>query len=364
VAPVAVLGVYARNDLLRYVIVTAALLLMAAALGGAALVAPDPGAPQAREVPPPRRPVFIMNPKSGGGKVVRFGLVEAARELGAEVVVLDGPGMDVVQIARTAVADGADLLGVAGGDGTQALVAGVAAEHDLPFLVISAGTRNHFARDLGLDLEDPSRCLDALRDGVELRIDLGDIDGRPFVNNASFGAYAVVVQSPAYRDAKARTTLDVLPDALAADATTALSMRVGDMSITGPQAVLVSNNPYAEADIAHAGYRPRLDGGLLGVLALRIEGATDAAALMRGLRSRPMWRGAGSEVVVDAEAPTLPVGVDGEALLLPTPVRCTIRRGALRVRVPRQRPGARPVHRAWDLRELWSLAVGGSAGGA
>ena len=120
--------------------------------------------------------------------------------------------MDVGELARQAVADGADLLGVAGGDGTQALVAAVAAEHDVPLLVISAGTRNHFALDLGLDREDPSRCLDALGDGgVELRVDLGFIAGRPFVNNASFGAYAAIVQSPAYRDDKARTTLDQLP---------------------------------------------------------------------------------------------------------------------------------------------------------
>jgi diacylglycerol kinase family enzyme len=364
-APVAVLIVYGRNDLLWVVAVTTALLVVAVAAAGAALVEPSPDAsseaPEGREVPPPRRPVLIMNPRSGGGKVVRFGLVEAARQLGAEVVVLDGPGMDVVEIARTAVANGADLLGVAGGDGTQALVAGIAAEHDLPFLVISAGTRNHFARDLGLDLEDPSRCLDALRDGVELRIDLGDIDGRPFVNNASFGAYAVVVQSPAYRDAKARTTLDVLPDALARDATTALTVRIGDTPTTGPQAVLVSNNPYAEADLTHPGYRPRLDGGRLGVLSLRIERAADAAALLRGLRSRAVSVGTTDEVVVDAETPTLPVGVDGEALLLPTPVRCTIRPGALRVRVPRQRPGARLARRGWDRQGLWSLAVHGSA---
>jgi diacylglycerol kinase family enzyme len=135
---------------------------------------------------------------------------------------------------------------------------------------------------------------------------------------------------------------------------------VGDTSMTGPQAVLVSNNPYAEADLAHPGYRPRLDGGRLGVMTLRIEGAADAAALLGGRRSRAVWRGTSSEVVVDAEAPTLPVGVDGEALLLPTPVRCTIRPGALRVRVPRQRPGIRLAPRTWDWRGLWSLAVRGS----
>jgi diacylglycerol kinase family enzyme len=94
---------------------------------------------------------------------------------------------------------------VAGGDGTQALVAGIAAEHGLPFLVISAGTRNHFAMDLGLDRDHPELGLDALTDGVELTLDLGVIGDRTFVNNASFGAYAEIVQSPAYRADKRDT---------------------------------------------------------------------------------------------------------------------------------------------------------------
>jgi diacylglycerol kinase family enzyme len=166
----------------------------------------------ARDVAPPQHAFVIMNPRLGGGKVARFGLKDKAEALGAEVALLEGPGtVDVAALARQAVADGADLLGVAGGDGTQALVAGIAAEHDLPFLVISAGTRNHFALDLGLDRDNPAACLDALTDGVEQRIDLGVIGGRTFVNNASFGAYAEIVESPAYRDDKRGTTLQVLP---------------------------------------------------------------------------------------------------------------------------------------------------------
>src|SRR5262249_15825753 len=81
-------------------------------------------------------------------------------------------------------------------------------------LVISAGTRNHFAMDLGLDRENPAACLDALTDGVEQRIDLGIIGERTFVNNASFGAYAEIVESPAYRDDTVGTTLKMLPDTL------------------------------------------------------------------------------------------------------------------------------------------------------
>ena len=214
--PVAILVLFALHSLIWVALVSVALMVLAAGAGRRALTpaAADPGMP-AREVPPPKRAFLIMNPRSGGGKVTKFGLKEKAEALGAEVALLEGPGIvDVAALARQAVADGADLLGVAGGDGTQALVAGIAAEHDLPFLVISAGTRNHFAMDLGLDRDNPAACLDALTDGVEQRIDLGIIGDRTFVNNASFGAYAEIVESPAYRDDKAGTTLQMLPEIL------------------------------------------------------------------------------------------------------------------------------------------------------
>jgi diacylglycerol kinase family enzyme len=261
-----------------------------------------------------------MNPRSGGGKVTRFGLKDKAEALGATVALLEGPGtVDVGELARAAVADGADLLGVAGGDGTQALVAGIAAEHDIPLLVISAGTRNHFALDLGLDRKDPSRCLEALTDGVELRVDLGVIAGRPFVNNASFGAYAAVVQSPAYRDDKARTTLDQLPGLLAGQQGPRLVARAENVTVEGPQAVLVSNNQYGMGDIAGLGRRARLDRATLGMFAVTVTSAVQAAGLLRGRNSRGLTRLAGREVVVDADAAQIPVGVDGEALLLDTP---------------------------------------------
>ena len=142
------------------------------------------------------------------------------------------------------------------GDGTQALVAGIAAEHGLPFLVISAGTRNHFALDLGLDRDDPATCLDALTDGEELRVDLGVIADRTFVNNASFGAYAEVVRSPAYRDDKRGTTLQVLPDLLNGHQGARLTAQAAGTRIEGPQALLVSNGPYEMSDIAGLGGAP------------------------------------------------------------------------------------------------------------
>jgi diacylglycerol kinase family enzyme len=246
---------------------------------------------------------------------------------------------------------------VAGGDGTQALVAGIAAEHDIPLLVISAGTRNHFALDLGLDREDPSRCLDALRDGVELKVDLGFIGDRPFVNNASFGAYATVVQSPAYRDDKTRTTLDLLPGLLAGHQGPRLVVRAGNATIEGPQAVLVSNNVYGMGDIAGLGRRARLDRGTLGVFGVTVASAAQAAGLLRGRNSRGLTSLTGREVVVDADASRIPVGVDGEALVLDTPVRCTVRPAALRVRVPRDRPGVPDPKPVMDWKRLRRMAL-------
>ena len=361
--PVAVLVVFARHNLIWVAVGSAVLLVLA--LGAARLALTLVLAPAAagqgvaiREVPPPRRAFLIMNPRSGGGKVAKFGLKEKAEALGAEVVLLEGPGiMDVAELARRAVAAGADLLGVAGGDGTQALVAGIAAEHDLPFLVISAGTRNHFAMDLGLDREDPAACLTALTsDGVEQQIDLGLIGDRTFVNNASFGAYAEVVENPAYRDDKWGVTLQVLPELLSGHRGARLSVRAGETIVTGPQALLVSNDPYALSDIAGLGRRARLDAGTLGVVAVTVNNTLQAIDLLRGAGGRGLTTLTASEVVVDADVPEIPVGIDGETIMMPTPVRCTIQPKALRVRVPRNRPGTRPPRPELDWPMLRQLA--------
>jgi diacylglycerol kinase family enzyme len=337
------------------VVLSAALWLVAAVAARAALRGAD-STMREYETEAAGQPFIVMNPRSGDGKVGRFDLVTKAEALGAEVALLDGPErVDVAALARDAVARGADLLGVAGGDGTQAEVAGVAAEHDIPLLVISAGTRNHFALDLGLDRDDPSRCLDALTDGVELRIDLGTVNGRPFVNNASFGAYAEVVQSPEYRADKAQTTLRELPDLLVGHAGPRLDATAGRVRVEAPQAVLVSNNPYGTGDLSGLGRRPRLDLGTLGMVGVRVDNAREAASLIRGAASGHVTVTAATEVIVAADAATIPVGVDGEALMLTTPVRCTVRPGALRVRVPRDRPG-RTSRPPLDWRRVRGLA--------
>ncbi len=365
-APVAVLALYASYGMLAPALLSLGLWLLALTAARTAL-APGPVAafPQA-DVEAPRTPWVLMNPRSGGGKVDRFDLVEKARAAGCRVVLLDaGRHQDVSELARRAVAEGADLLAVAGGDGTQALVAEVAAYHDLPFVVIPAGTRNHFALDLGLDRDDPAAALEALTHGVELRVDLGYAADRVFVNNASFGTYASIVTDPAYRDAKARTALRTLPGLLTGEDAPGLraqadGTRLDGLQALGLQALLVSNNPYGRAvDAARPGRRERLDSGLLGVVCVRVGNTAQAARIVGGPRSGGLVRLSAGEVVVESDTGTLPVGIDGEHVVLPSPVVCRSAPGALRVRVPRHRPHApRVTGGAADWPRVARLALG------
>ena len=296
------------------------------------------------------RAVLIINLKSGGGKAERFDLAAHARRRGIESIVLQ-PGDDLLELAESAIARGARVIGMAGGDGSQALVATVAARRDVAHVCIPAGTRNHFALDLGLDRDDVVGALDAFTDGVERRIDLARVNDRVFVNNASLGVYAKVVQSDAYRDAKLETWTGMLPDLLGPDAepidlefTTPDGSRCDDAPL-----VLVSNNPYRLASLAGAGTRERIDTGRLGVLAARVRSATDVSKLVAlelvgqtgrfpGLLS---W--STPEFEVRSTGP-VEVGLDGEALVLDPPLRFASLPGALRVRLPRGvglPPGAR-----------------------
>ncbi|MBS1838807.1 MAG: diacylglycerol kinase, partial [Actinobacteria bacterium] len=302
----------------------AAVLLLAAAAAGRRAFAARARRPAA---PRPERPVVIWNPRSGGGKAARANLGEQAARRGIEAIELR-PGDDLVALVEGAVAGGADALAAAGGDGTQALVATIAAREGLPFACIPAGTRNHFALDLGVDRNDVVGALDAFVDGSERIVDLAEVNGRVFVNNASLGVYAAAVQRDAYRDAKASTLLDTVPDAFGRGADSAPPLRwEGPDGRAGPAvaALLVSNNPYRLGTIVGSGTRPRMDGATLGVVA--------AGGRLRS------WTTA--EFVVDSDAP-VPVGVDGEALVIDPPLVFRSRPQALRVRISRAHPGASP----------------------
>lgn len=286
----------------------------------------------------PLRPVLFYNPKSGGGKAERFGLADEARSRGIEPIELTR-GVDLQELVRRAVADGADALAMAGGDGSQAIVAAVASELELPYACVPAGTRNHFALDLGVDRDDVVGALDALVDGGERRVDLAEVNGQVFVNNVSLGIYAEAVQRPGYRESKIRTILDTVPDVLGPEGGGL------DLSWKGPgghehhsgAAVLVSNNRYRLGKAVGSGTRPRIDDGLLGIT---VASAPSGSGPGR-IEQRPWREWSAEEFEVDSNEP-VPAGIDGEAVTLEAPLRFRIRPGALSVRIARAHPGASP----------------------
>jgi diacylglycerol kinase family enzyme len=291
-----------------------------------------------RPAGPPRRPVLFINPRSGDGKAARAGLAEQAREKGIEAVIL-APGQDLAALAGDAAAAGADALGMAGGDGSLAVVAAVAAAHQIPFVCIPAGTRNHFALDVGVDRHDVTGALDAFTNGVERRIDTAEVNGRMFLNNVSLGIYGDAVRSPAYRDAKIRTLLETAAEVMgpgagapALDLTDDLGREHRHLAI-----VLVSNNPYALDRPLVRGTRPALDSGQLGIVVLDAPGDSSPvpgrawSALRLEVNARE----------VNVPAP-VHAGIDGEAMDLDPPLWFASRPASLRVRISPRHPGASP----------------------
>jgi diacylglycerol kinase family enzyme len=286
-----------------------------------------------RRVDPPDHPVLFVNPRSGDGKATKVGLAERARERGVDVVALTAE-QSLARLVGTAVARGADALGVAGGDGSLATVAAIALTHQLPFVCIPAGTRNHFALDVGVDREDLLGALDAFSDGMERRIDVAEVNARMFLNNVSLGIYGDAVRRPGYRDAKLRTLLETAEAVLGPSARTPALRLVDDVGRehTDPAVVLVSNNPYALSRPLVRGTRPTLAGGSLGILVL------DRPRIAHHERGRAWSAG---RLEVGSEGP-VHAGIDGEAVELTPPLRFTTRPLALRVRISAKHPGVSP----------------------
>ena len=315
----------------------------------------------------PTRPVLICNPLSGGGKVEQFDLVNKARALGVEVILLER-GLDLEELARGAVARGADCLGMAGGDGSQALVASIAVEHSLPFVCISAGTRNHFALDLGLDRDDPSTGLAAFSNGVLRSVDYARVGSRLFVNNVSLGVYAQIVEKDSYRGAKLATTKETLPELLGRTA------EPFDLQFTTPDGrevdsaflVLVSNNPYILGPKLDVSQRRSLATGRLGVFAVTARTGLDAAALVtrmalgRTETDPNIHQFTAESFQVRSRSGQANAGIDGESLVLDTPLDFRIHPKGLTVLVPPDNPTVTAArhYRAFGVGGLWDIARG------
>jgi diacylglycerol kinase family enzyme len=341
----------AGDDLVATLLVIAGTALCGGLTAGAVQV--ESRAARARKwrpVPAARRPVLVMNPKSGGGKVARSHLAAECAARGIEAIELR-PGDDLRAVAESAVAGGSDAIGMAGGDGSLGLVAAVAAAHDVAFVCVPAGTRNHLARDLGVAPDDLTGALDAFGPALESRVDLAEVNGRVFVNNVSLGLYATMVETPTYREKKVRTAAQTLEERLGPD------VPPYDLHLDGPHGkvdgahiVQVSNNPYKLTSLSSFGARQHLDGGVLGVVTLRLEGRAQLGALERDEVSGHPGRAPGLR---SWTAPTLEVrssspvgaGIDGEACCLHPPLRFAARPAALRVRIAESRSATPPAVR-------------------
>lgn len=290
-------------------------------------------------------PTLIVNRWSGDGKAESSGLLEDAESLGIHIILLER-GDDLRQLAHDAIDGGADAIGMAGGDGSLGLVAGVAAERNVPFFCVPVGTRNHFALDLGLDRDDPLSALDALVEGDELRIDYGVVGDRVFLNNVSLGVYAAAVHRDTYRAEKVRTIANVLTEAAADPAAVE-----GLHDIAGPNGerfssvpmVLISNNRYLFAGPPDYGRRARMDAGVLGIAAATRLPDPDSVVTITLADVAGWHEWEDDHFRVETDDPEVLTGVDGEALSFASPLDIGIHHRGLRVLVPAGvRPGYLP----------------------
>jgi len=262
---------------------------------------------------------LLVNPRAGNRQPSAEELVSEASARGVETHVLQ-EGEDAAELARAAQAD---VLGMAGGDGSIGPIADVAVDRSLPLVVVPFGTRNHFARDIGLDRNDPIAALDAFAGGHERTIDIGRVGGRLFLNNVSFGLYARLV----HRRERHRRRRDAFAR-LRALWLAARERHPEPVILNGnplnARLVLIANNAY-ELDVFNIGERERLDEGRL------------HAYVAEGWWPRTWHERAADEFRMGAPGRRVRAAVDGEPVVLDSPVELRVEPGALRVLVPPER---------------------------
>jgi diacylglycerol kinase family enzyme len=263
---------------------------------------------------------LIVNPRSGDASPSGEELAEAAREQGVEVHLLE-EGDDLERLARDA---DADVLGMAGGDGSLAPVASVAIERDLPFVCVPFGTRNHFARDVGLDRGDPLAALGAFaEDAEERRVDVGRAGDRLFLNNVSLGLYAGLVHDREKRRRRDETFARLKALRLLAVDREQVALTL-DGAPFNAHLILVANNAYTPVQVFSLGERERLDAGKLYLY------------VAAGMLPRHWDEREADRIVVDCALGRVQAAVDGEPERFETPLELRVEPGALRVRLPRE----------------------------
>jgi diacylglycerol kinase family enzyme len=290
-----------------------------------------------------KRPFLIINPQSGGGRAIKAGIPQLARNQGIKVIVIK-PGDNIEALAEACVRRGADIIGVSGGDGTLGAVATITIKHQLPLVVLPGGTRCHFARDIGLD---PEHIRDALGGffGTLRQVDVGQINNRIFLNNASFGLYGDIVNHHGYREHKLSTSRLVLQEQMSKkDRGYDLKFQDGQGGFYEKAIeILVGINPYETIKIFELGRRSKLDTGKLQITAITDLDDSTVRHLIGSFAFKPAARSSLPENIlqwetnkftVDSGHIEIVVGVDGEREVYAPPVDIKILPRALTLMVP------------------------------
>lgn len=216
-------------------------------------------------LPEGRGLVIAVNPNAGTSNGDTLDQIRTALP-GAELIEMT-PDTDLSDLLEEA-ATRAKAVGVAGGDGTVAAAAAVAIEHDLPLVVIPAGTLNHFAADVGItSLDDVVTAVEA---GDAVRVDVAEVGGIPFLNTASIGAYPDMIR----RRDELVGRLGKWPSLVIAAAQVLHNQEPLHVTLNGQEVtawiVFVGNCSYTPRGLSPA-WRPRLEDGLLDVQYLRAD---------------------------------------------------------------------------------------------
>ncbi len=264
---------------------------------------------------PPVAGLLLINPRAGTDRPTATELAEAARVRGIEAHVLN-EGEDLVELARSA---GAEVLGAAGGDGSVASVASVAVERDLPFVVVPYGTRNHFARDLGLEL-DAVGALAAF-EGEERGVDIGRAGERRFLNNVSLGLYATLVHRREHHRRRRQLLAGLRALGRSVRSRPGVWAKVDGEPVQA-RVLLVASNAY-ELSLLSIGERERLDEGRLYLYTAN------------GVLPRTWDERNGERFELDVPGGKVSAAIDGEPVELETPLELAVEPRALRVLLPR-----------------------------
>jgi diacylglycerol kinase family enzyme len=295
-------------------------------------------------MPGPLRVLVNGTAGTGHGEDLAGRIESRFRAAGAEPRIVLANGSDLGELSRGLVAEKPSRLVAAGGDGTVSAVAAALAGSGVPLAVLPLGTLNHFAKDLGI----PASLDEAVRVAVEGRVrelDVGEVNGRVFINNSSIGLYPAMVrrrerQRRRLGRGKWHAMLWAAFNALRAHPFLHLRLELGgEEHRRRTPFVFIGNNVYRMEGL-DIGARERLDAGVLSVYLAHRTGRLGLVRLaLRALFGR-LYAGHDFEAAtttrlrIDARHKRLLVATDGEVQAMDLPLEYRLRRGALRVVTP------------------------------